>query len=315
MRFGLFTFLLLVAMCVPSIAFAQDAGIDKMEDPPVFCAHCGQILTEVKDPDKEILHGTQNVAVALQDELFISSLALTAWGVGFWNWFSTGFHFKKEYGFRQASSTGGADKMGHFFDSYILSDFFNWRLKKLGFSKNRSAIGAAIGAMSVMTFLEIGDGTSPYGFSWEDMLADFIGVVVSATLAMAPAVDDVLDFRIQYWPTKEYLSDGVLVADYSGMKFLMAIQLSGFKPIKRTPLRFIELQTGYYSRGFRTFDANRDHTTRAVYVGLGFDVYELLRPVLHPKLKLPIKTAFTYFQFPVTAIEAHAWKRRKITSK
>ncbi|MDJ0761660.1 MAG: DUF2279 domain-containing protein [Myxococcota bacterium] len=274
-----------------------------------YCAHCGQAaLDQGADPDKKILHCTDNPVVALQDELFLGALGITAWGVYYWDWFTQGFHFKDEHGFRQGSSTGGADKVGHFFDTFILADFLNWRLLKMGFSRHQSALTGALSAMALMTWLEIGDGTGPYGFSLEDLLADLIGAAASYALAMLPQVDDVVDFRIQYWPTSEYFGSGEMVADYSGMKFLMALKLSGIKPVMRTPFRFIEFHGGYYSRGFRTFDANEEKTTRAVYVGVGLDVYELLRPILPQILKQPFKTALTYYQIPFASFEVHAWK-------
>ncbi|MBN2714257.1 MAG: DUF2279 domain-containing protein [Deltaproteobacteria bacterium] len=251
-----------------------------------------------------------NPFLALGDEMFLGMALLTAWGIHFWDWFEQGFHFKKEHGFTQESSTGGADKTGHFFTAYIFADFLNWRLRRQGWPRLRSAIVGSSVAMGLMTWIEVGDGTSAYGWSWEDMLADFIGVAISAGLATFPVADDLFDFRMEYWPTSSYLKGGVMAADYSGMKYLMAFRLSGIKPIKRTPFRLIELHLGYYSRGFRSFDKTKD-TNRVVYWGIGLDLKELFNKMIpNKKVMRPFDVAFTYYQPPYTSWTVHKWEHK-----
>lgn len=310
-KLGLACFLILSYLVNCSCVFAQSKRLDI--ESPKHCNCCGDELAIPRDSVEEVSHCKTNPIVALQDELFIGAILITAWGVHFWDWFEHGFHFKDERGFRLSSSTGGADKLGHFWDTFVIADFLNWRLKQMGFSKTKSAIAGALSSLALMTWLEIGDGTGSYGFSWEDMLANFLGATVSFTLAVFPLLDNVLDFRVEYWPTSEYFGSGEFVADYSGMKFLLAAKLSGIKPIRRTPFRLIEIHVGFYSRGFRTFDINQKTTTRAIYYGLGFDIYELIRPILHEKIKQPIRTVFTYYQPPITSFEIGALEYKHTT--
>ncbi|MBN2527570.1 MAG: DUF2279 domain-containing protein [Deltaproteobacteria bacterium] len=244
-----------------------------------------------------------NPFIALGDEMFLGIGFITVWGVRYWNWFEHSFHFKREFGFRQESSTGGADKTGHFYTSYIIADFLNWRLRRQGWPRLRSALVASSVAMGLMTWIEVGDATSAYGWSWEDILADFIGVAISAGLALSPTADKLLDFRVEYWPTSSYMDGGVMAADYSGMKYLMALRMSGFPFIKRmpkSPLRLVELHMGFYSRGFRTFDHAKE-TNRVLYFGVGLDLKELLHAILPKKVHRPFDVALSYYQVPYTS--------------
>ncbi len=250
---------------------------------------------------------SQNPFIALGDEMFLGTMLISAWGIHFWDWFEQSFHFEREYGFTQKSSTGGADKTGHFFTAYVFADFLNWRLRRQGWSKLRSTIVGSSVAMGLMTWIEVGDATSAYGWSWEDILADFIGVAISAGLSLSPTVDELFDFRLEYWPTKSYMDGGVMAADYSGMKYLMALRMTGIKPLKQTPLRFLEFHLGYYSRGFRSFDKTKD-TNRVVYFGIGLDLKEILNKYIPKKYMRPFDVALTYYQPPYTSWEVKAWE-------
>ena len=285
-----------------SIEFAGPAAPGQPDARPSESS--GDDTLQLKTPE------TLNPFIALGDEMFIGMSLITAWGIHFWDWFERSPHFEKEHGFTQESSTGGADKTGHFYTAYIFSDFLIWRLRRQGWSKLRSAIVGSSVAMGLMTWIEVGDSTSEYGWSWEDMLADFLGVAISAGLSLSPLADDLFDFRLEYWPTGSYLKGGVMAADYSGMKYLMAFRLSGIKPLKRTPLRLVELHMGYYSRGFRSFD-NADNTNRVVYWGIGLDLKELFNKMIpNEKVRRPFEVAFTYYQPPYTSWTVHKWENK-----
>ena len=63
-----------------------------------------------------------------------------------------------------------------------------------------------------------------------------------------PGLHDKVDFRMQYMPTGH--GDLLGLGDYDGKKFLLAWKLGGFEPFKDGPLRYLEIHTGYYSRGY-----------------------------------------------------------------
>ena len=66
------------------------------------------------------------------------------------------------------------------------------------------------------------------------------------------------------------------LSDYEGQKYVLALKLSGFKSLKQTPLRYFELQTGYYSRGFSKEARNEGQSRRQYgFVGIGVNLSQL----------------------------------------
>src|SRR5262245_42486538 len=85
------------------------------------------------------------------------------------------FHFTEEGFFAQNTYAGGADKASHFVDYAILSKELKNVYQLLGYDRATSiwlgfGVAAAAGLMT-----EIGDGTTFFGFSYEDLVADTLG--------------------------------------------------------------------------------------------------------------------------------------------
>jgi len=203
-------------------------------------------------------------------DLSIATMAISAWGISQWDWFQHSPVMKEEGWFGEDTHAGGADKTGHFYMSYMLSELFIWDFKRNGV-KN-PAPKAALAAMTAMTLVEIGDATSSkYGFSHEDLIADGLGVAASWLLASSPTWNDRINIRMEYWPSNGYNLKNDAVSDYSGMKHLVALRGDGFESLNNTPLRWLELQAGYYTRGFRSFD-EQSSSSRHAYVGIGLSL-------------------------------------------
>jgi len=245
--------------------------------------------------------GDSHPFLAIDDDAFLAFFGITGWGLAHWGWFTEPHHFQDEGGFSRNSSTGGADKTGHFYMSYLLAEVMTARLKAQGYGSAEAGLWGAGAAMAVMTWLEVGDGTGPYGFSLEDLLADFLGVAVSWVRTQSPAVEGLIDFRMEYWPTPGALEGNDLAADYSGMRHLLAVKLSGVPYIDRTPLHLLDLHFGYYTRGWRTFDeeALKENPTRSLYAGVGVNLAEVLKGNVPKAVSVP----FHYYQVPAVRFE------------
>ena len=214
------------------------------------------------------LQGKYKGVVAL--DLSVASLAITSWGIAQWGWFTHSPVAKREGWFGADTSSGGADKTGHFYMSYLLSELFLADFRRHGV--HRAEGKAALSALAAMTLVELGDATSDkFGASGEDLIADALGVAVSWWLGSNPVWDDRIDVRMEYWPSSGFNFKNDAVSDYSGMKHLVALRADGFLSMRHTPLKWLELQAGYYTRGFRTFD-KQEIPTRHTYVGLGLSL-------------------------------------------
>ncbi len=245
-------------------------------------------------PTKYQYGGRFNDVVAL--DLSLATLAITTWGVSQWGWFQHSPVAKTEGWFGRNSHAGGADKTGHLYMSYVLSELFLLDFRRHGVEHPERK--AALSALAAMTLVEIGDATSnKFGFSSEDLIADAVGVAASWWLGSNPVWDGRIDIRMEYWPSNGYNLQNDAVSDYSGMKHLVALRADGFQTFRNTPLKWLELQTGYYTRGFRTFD-NQDQATRHAYVGLGVSI-----PSLFGK-KSKLGKVFNYVQPPGLYLEA-----------
>jgi hypothetical protein len=230
---------------------------------------------------------------------------VTAIGMNSWNWGSSNsFNFNPEGWFGKDTGSGGADKLGHAFTSYALTNVLANRLVREGRSPERAALSAAITAQAIMLYVEVFDGLSnDHGFAREDVVMNLLGTGLAYARTVNPNVRDLLDFRMEYQSSgyKGYRP----FSDYSGQKYLVALKLGGFKALRDTPFRYLELQTGYYTRGFSKSErANGLERSRHSFIGVGVNLNELLfggRTGEEAALKNAGRLFFEHIQIPHTA--------------
>jgi len=104
------------------------------------------------------------------------------------------FHFTNEGFFGQNTYADGADKASHFVDYAILSKELKNVYQLLGYDRTTSiwlgwGVATAAGLMT-----EIGDGTTFFGFSYEDLVMDTAGATAAAIVA-ATRTEDLIGFR------------------------------------------------------------------------------------------------------------------------
>jgi hypothetical protein len=251
---------------------------------------------------------TEDTKTGLIVDNLIADVAIASWGFKNWSWGTRSFHFKREDWFEKDSKTGGSDKTGHFYMTYLLSRVLSSRLQDRGMSLEEASFWGSCSALLSMTLLEVGDGTSAYGFSKEDLLADSLGAFSAYLIRSNPKLDEFLDIRLEYFPTSGYLKNRDTATDYSGMKHLIAFEFSGFDEVKSnpnlTPLKYTELQLGFYSRGYRGYDKNVKKSQQ-LYFGVGFNLKEVAKKTgIHA-----LENLFEFYQPGGTYIESKIWKR------
>lgn len=228
----------------------------------------------------------------------------TAFGISNWDWGSSGFHFENEGWFGEDTKYGGMDKLGHAYTGYLLTEYFSQRIAHTT-DANGAIVTGSILSMGLMTYIEFFDGFSGgHGFSYEDLIADGVGVGFSFLRSTVPELADRLDFRMEYMQS-DY-SDFAPFTDYAGQKYVLALKLSGFENLEETPLRFVELQAGYFTQGYT--DAEREagvEQRREPYVAIGLNLNEFLGEVPEARDTLPGVAAsrvFEYLQIPYTYV-------------
>lgn len=155
---------------------------------------------------------------------------------------------------------GGADKLGHAWANLALSRGSTEILRWGGWGRGAaSAIGSGL-SWAFFLFVEIKDGFY-YQLSPGDLIGNTAGAALSAAMVNWPALDDAIDFRVEYWPSPEYRhrvsSDGdVNVAeDYSGQTYLLAFHLGALRPLREQRWgrlsRYVDVAVGFETRNYK----------------------------------------------------------------
>lgn len=200
-----------------------------------------------------------------------STAAITVWGVLNWDYGSRTPHTGSEGWFGLDTKHGGADKVGHFYSSYVLANALPTLYRSWGFSDHQAAVRGLWSSLLINGYMEVGDSFSDYGFSGEDLTANAAGSLAGYWLDRHPWWDERVTLKVEYLPSPDRPD---FFTDYEHMKFLAAMRLDTFTGTEHSRLRFLELQAGYFTRGFDDAD---DPPRRYWFVGLGLNFTALAR--------------------------------------
>lgn len=233
--------------------------------------------------------------------------AITATRIGTLVSHPSGFSLRHEGWFGRNTQSLGMDKLHHGFKTYVIADVLQGIIaKKTGDRRSAAYTGALLG-LGMMTYGELFDGFSKgHGWSNEDMMIHVAGAGVALLRNGIPGMRDKLDFRMEMRPSLR--NDALqLVNQLDDRKYLFALQLSGFKKLKKGPLRFAELHLGYYGRGFTETERLRgDPLRRKIFFGIGLNVQEILfgRKSTSRSARLA-RGVLDYIQPPYTSVEVN----------
>jgi len=212
----------------------------------------------------------------LRNTLVIGSGAtlIAAYGLSKW-WqagFGGGFKTTNEGWFGRNTESGGADKLGHMYFNYGTVRLLTPLFEAAGNSRDASVSLAAWTALGIFAGVEVADGFSRrWKFSPQDAAMNVAGMALGVVLETHPELDEILDFRVAYRPSKD--SGFSPFGDYSGQKYLLVVKADGFAPLRQNRLlRYLEVAVGYGARGFEPGGERR----RDIYVGLSVNLSRLL---------------------------------------
>jgi len=244
--------------------------------------------------------------------------AILSWsGFNDWKWGSASFRFQSEGWFGMDTGSGGQDKLGHAFSSYLMAEFLYLRLRSYYGRQDVVTPLPALFSWTLMLYVEFFDGFSvDHGFSYEDLLMDAAGATASFLRQRVPGLARAFDFRMEYYPSAGMRELHPMI-DYSGQKFLLALKPAGFGAPKESFLDLVELHLGYYTRGFSDDDAPYFREKQAhLYFGLGANLERILFEPVGPReayAGTPLDyahAAVNYFQLPATTLQTDLSIRR-----
>lgn len=164
---------------------------------------------------------------------------------------------------------GGADKFGHAWATMGLARLGTVLLNGMGgMNRRKASIISTLLSEMLFTGVEGRDGTY-YEFSFSDLTGDTVGAVLALLLDNFPKLDEMFDFRVEYFPSKMYLrkldgdspcrrdncSQWNIAEDYSGQNYLAALHLAALPGIKTSPhntwSRFVDVAVGFRAHDYR----------------------------------------------------------------
>lgn len=218
------------------------------------------------------------------------------------------FHFTNEGYFGRNTYAGGGDKASHIVSYYGVSRLLTSVYEVSDLPEEKSYTLAS--GVSVLTGLatELGDGTTRYGFSHEDLVADSIGALSAYVLARY-GLNDLIGLRAGVTPAPEtpdeFRVDG-LGKDYSREIYTADLKLAGLaRRVDRNfgPARFLLLSLTYGVKGYPY--ALPELRERQVGLEIGLNVAEVARALGVPPNRWwgrLILTVLDIVRFPYTAV-------------
>jgi hypothetical protein len=224
-------------------------------------------------------------------KIWIGVVTLGTLGGSAYNSFGDGpsqaFHFTNEQWFGRTTYVGGGDKASHFVSYNAVSRLLTMVYNELGVPTDSARIlGSGVSALAGLV-TELGDGTTKYGFSYEDLVWDSLGAA-TALLTAHYGYDDLIGFRFGLvpYPKVHGQPNGGFGKDYTQEIYTGDLKISGlakrlhFRP---GPARFLLLSTSYGVKGYPY--AVPSVRERQIGIEVGLHLAEIARA-----LRLPNRT-------------------------
>lgn len=159
----------------------------------------------------------------------------------------------------------GLDKVGHFFGTYVLFKITRNMMLWGGYERSKAFWWAA--GLSFLNGLEveIGDGYSPYGFDYQDLLFDVAGVCYGMLQTEVPFLRN-FDFKFSYYSKAGFKSPAAFTEDYDAMTIWLSMNVHQLLPssLKDYWPAFINFTVGY--------GVNDNQTRRELAIGLDLNL-------------------------------------------
>jgi hypothetical protein len=248
-------------------------------------------------------------------------VAITAWAaLGVQKDDYNAWHFTREKFFGKDTYAGGADKCSHFILSAGLARELGWGYEQFGHTPEQS-YGLSLGVTLLAGVIqEIGDAFTPYGYSWEDVVADSLGGITGAALSYYH-LNDLIGLRFGFIPENippdpccvDSLGENYSHEIYSGdLKISGLAKRMHFNP---GPARFLLLSATYCTKAYG-MDPARPDRQRNVGVDIGLNLPEIMTAVGVPENTwwgTVLYKALNLFRIPFTAfgvrydLNHHKW--------
>ncbi|MGD2113174.1 MAG: DUF2279 domain-containing protein, partial [Gammaproteobacteria bacterium] len=133
------------------------------------------------------------------------------------------------------------------------------------------------------------------------MVMNTLGSIAGYLLWTHPDLMRKIDIRLELTPRFDQAD---VFTDYENQKYLVALKLDGFDSLSDGPLRFLDLQLGYYARNYSQQDP--DIRERNLFFGVGLNLSRLFTDLSWRKTA----RVFNYLQPPGIRLDQE-WNRNR----
>jgi predicted lipoprotein DUF2279 len=218
------------------------------------------------------------------------------------------FHWANERWFQEDTYAGGGDKASHFVFYNGLSRELAVQYRIWGYGKDQATLMAFATAAAAGLIVEVGDGLTLFGFSWEDFVMDTLGAGTAAVVTRL-GLDDTLGFRFGKMSSEEppecCRTPGI-GKDYSTEIYTADLKLAGFArrlSVRPGVARFLLVSMSYGSKGYRY--SPPDFRQRQIGLEVGINFPEVLAAARVPEDRWwgrVLYFFFNFFRIPYTQI-------------
>jgi len=182
--------------------------------------------------------------------------------------------------FGPTTYAGGEDKLGHFWANLTFSRLGTDLLRKGGWGKLSSSLIASGLTLTFFFFVEVKDGYY-YEFSPGDMTGNTLGAALAVLMSNWPALDDAIDFRVQWFPSKQFRRQLSVnfVEDYSGEAYLLAFKPRSIQAVREGDwsirwLQFVNPVIGFDTRDYKPtpLDSDMARPRQELFIGVSLDL-------------------------------------------
>ncbi len=242
--------------------------------------------------------------------------AFTVWAYFAWYRGFDGhdFQFGGDGYFGVRRYAGGADKLGHAWANLALTRGTSRLLRWGGWDPVPSAVIAGGLAAGYFALVEVKDGYF-YEMSPGDLIANTLGAAFGVAQEVWPRLDELLDFRVEYWPSEEYraivrgdaeaeINTLNIAEDYSGQTYLLALHLGAFRALDRTRVsRYVDVAIGFGTDDYKPEPVPKEDAreTQRLFLGLSLDLQGVVDRALHGKPRAALHGLAEVFNLPFTS--------------
>jgi hypothetical protein len=242
--------LVLVVLLILQITFAQDSAGSNQEK-------------------SNTLFSRKNISIITLSSVYAATLI-----AGYSMWWRDGnrsfsfFSPEKGDGWLSDHTYMGIDKIGHFYTSYFFYRLSNNLLEWGGATQSSSKKIAALLSFGLGVIIEVGDGFSIYGFDYQDLTFNALGVGYAYLQDVFPNLQN-FNFKWSYIPTHDFHFPPNLTSTYYAHIYWLTADihnLLGNSGINIWP-KFLQVGLG--------FSISDDYKRREFILGFDFNLNEI----------------------------------------